>query len=75
MNMLILADIGRNIAQARHLRGDKECIMAKALKIDDSTLSKIECGRYPSLKVSLLLDIVIYLEIPLHEILPPPPHT
>ena len=63
--------IGRLIKARRKAREEKEDTVAKAVGIDHGTLSKIENGKYISLKINTTIDLFEYLGIPLSE-LPPP---
>ena len=67
--------IGEKIADARHLLGKNEHIVAKAVGLSQGTLSKIESGMYYSLRVTTIIDLSKYLKIPLAELLPPPQYS
>ncbi len=62
-----LAAIGELIARKRHEAGEKQDNVAKATGIPQAELSKIESGRYTSLKYSTLLKICAYLKIQPNE--------
>ena len=63
--------LGRRVAAARHLRGEKEDTVAKAVGITQAVISQVENGTYYSLKVTTLIDICEYLQMQL-PLLPPP---
>ena len=52
-------------------RKEKQDNLAHEVGVSEETISKIERGKYTSLKYDLALTICKYLEIPINE-LPPP---
>ena len=69
-----LTSLGAIIAAKRHLTGKKETEVAKAVSISQAELSRIENGRYDSLKATTLNRLLKYLQISWNE-LPPPPNN
>lgn len=64
-----LLNVGQRIADARHLRAEKEETVAKAIGVTHAVISRIENGRYKSLKLETLIKLCNHLNIPVAEIL------
>jgi len=57
--------VGKKIADARHMRGEKCVTVAKAIGLSHTVISQIENGRYNCVKYTTLLALFRYLEIPM----------
>ncbi len=66
-----LSFFGSKVAAARHARGEKEDTVAKAIGLTRSSLSKIENGKYESLKITLVIELCRYLELQWSDLYPP----
>ena len=66
---MVYKQIGAKIAYFRSLRGFTQAELAKRMNISESTLSRLERGRYNSnVSISILIDVSTALHINISEL-------
>lgn len=67
-----LQKIGAKLQQLRYEHGLKLETVAQEVGIARTVLSRIENGRYPSLKVSMLMTLADFYRVEVNTLLQPP---